>query len=203
MKALQNYWALTEHFHTFALVFICYKLENRSLWQIWKSARAGTNVTFGVTSLKTNKPLEICISGNVIRIVLDSRCEPRVFPGLKNTCLPFRLSAPHLFSLLADDSCSAKMRDWLGNPVLYTAAGDKHRKCRKWRSDPSRRWRRTNTGGTWTGQIEKQMTASWSRKNLSAVFVSFSSDIHLTWPVLHFFLTILLEQDVLLGSQGK
>ena len=84
---------------------------------------------------------------------------------LKNTCLPFRLSTPHLFSLLADDSCSPRIQNWLGNLFCTQLRGGGGWKWKK-RSDPSRQRGRTNIEGTPTGKIEKQMTASRSRKNL-------------------------------------
>lgn len=85
----------------------------------------------------------------------------------------FRFSMPHLFSLLADDSCSPKMRNWLGN-LFCTQLGGINIKGKKTpRSDPSSQRGWTNIEGTQTGPIEKQMTASWSRKNLFRVSVSF------------------------------
>lgn len=54
-----------------------------------------------------------------MHIVLDSRMQPVVM----YTCLPFRWTVPHLFSLLADDSCSPKIQNWLGNPFCTQLQG--------------------------------------------------------------------------------
>lgn len=110
----------------------------------------------------------------------------------------FRLSMPHLFSLLADDSRSPKMQDWLGNQFRTQLRGNKYNKKKK---SEDRIHRLNEDGRILKGHRQGKLRSRWQPREAERIYSGCLSGFFLLFffTLLHgitCILTMLLAQDV-------